>query len=56
MTLKEAAAIIGTSPDNLRGAIKRGTFRAVKHGRDWWVEPAEVERYRKENRRHQPSA
>lgn len=51
MTLIEAAALLGVTPDNLRGAIKRGALRAVKHGRDWWVEPAEVERYRKENRR-----
>jgi excisionase family DNA binding protein len=51
MTLIEAATLLGTSPDNLRGAIKRGTFHAVKHGRDWWVEPAEVERYRVEHRR-----
>lgn len=52
MTLIEAAAVIGTTPDNLRGAIKRGSLKAVKHGRDWWVEPREVERYRRENRRH----
>jgi excisionase family DNA binding protein len=51
MTLNEAAAILGTTPDNLRGAIKRGSLRAVKHGRDWWLERAEVERYQRENRR-----
>lgn len=51
MTLKEAAELLNTSPDNLRGAIKRGALKAVKHGRDWWVSAAEVERYRRENRR-----
>lgn len=51
MTLNEAAAILGTSPDNLRGAIKRGSLKATKHGRDWWVERSEVERYQRENRR-----
>lgn len=51
MTLKEAAEQLGTTPDNLRGAIARGALRAAKHGRDWWVEPREVERYRKEHRR-----
>jgi excisionase family DNA binding protein len=51
MTLKEAAAILGTTPDNLRMAIRRGSLRAVRHGRDWWVEPEEVERYQRENRR-----
>lgn len=49
--LKEAAAILGISPDNLRQAIARGSLAATKHGRDWWVEPAEVERYGRENRR-----
>ena len=53
MTLTEAAARLGTTPDNLRGAIKRGALKAVKHGRDWWLEPKEVERYRRENRRGQ---
>lgn len=51
VTLIEAAAKLGTSPDNLRGAIKRGALKAVKHGRDWWVTEAEVERYRREHRR-----
>lgn len=51
MTLKEAATLLGTTPDNLRGAIARGALKASKHGRDWWVSKAEVERYRRENRR-----
>ena len=51
MTLKEAAALLGVTPDNLRGAIARGSLKAAKHGRDWWVTAAEVERYRKESRR-----
>lgn len=51
MTLVEAATKIGTTPDNLRGAIKRGSLKAKKLGRDWIVTPAEVERYGRENRR-----
>ncbi len=51
MTLIEAAALVGTTPDNLRGAIKRGALKATKHGRDWWVERKEVERYIREHRR-----
>jgi excisionase family DNA binding protein len=47
MTLREAADRLGITPDALRLAISRGAFRAVKHGRDWWVEPREVERYRR---------
>lgn len=53
MTLIEAAALLGVTPDNLRGAIKRGSLEATKHGRDWWVEPKEVERYRADNLRGQ---
>lgn len=51
VTLIEAAAILGTSTANLRGAIARGAMKATKHGRDWWVSQAEVERYGRENRR-----
>jgi excisionase family DNA binding protein len=51
MTLKEAAASLGVSPANLRQAIARGSLKATKAGRDWFVTPREVERYRAENRR-----
>jgi excisionase family DNA binding protein len=51
MTLDQAAASLGVTARNLRGAIKRGALKAAKHGRDWWVEPREVERYRTEHRR-----
>jgi excisionase family DNA binding protein len=51
VTLKEAAAILGTTPDNLRGAIARGSLKAKKVGRDWIVSAREVERYQAENRR-----
>lgn len=51
MTLKEAAASLGVTPDNLRGAIARGALKATKLGRDWIVTPKEVEKYRAEHRR-----
>ena len=47
MILKEAADQLGVTPDNLRGAIARGSLHAVKVGRDWHVAPWEVERYRR---------
>jgi excisionase family DNA binding protein len=53
MTLKQAADKLGTSPDNLRGAIRRKALKAEKIGRDWFVSPDEVERYGRENRRGQ---
>jgi len=51
MTLKEAAAQLGLDPATLRQAIARGVLKATKWGRDWRVEPKEVERYRAEHRR-----
>lgn len=51
MTLKEAAALLGVTPDSLRAAIIRGSLQADKRGRDWFVTPAEVERYRANHRR-----
>ena len=51
MTLIEAAALLGVTPDNLRGAIKRGSLKARKVGRDWTVTAREVERYRANHRR-----
>ena len=46
MTLDEAAAALGLSTVTLRSQIANGRLRAVKHGRDWWLTPGEVERYR----------
>lgn len=46
MTLKEAAASLGVTPDTLRQQIAAGRLKATKRGRDWWVTKGEVERYR----------
>ena len=51
MTLIEAAASLGVSPETLRSQIRNGKLRAEKRGRDWHVTPKEVERYRRESRR-----
>ncbi len=51
MTLKEAAELLGLSPTTLRVQIKNGALKAKKIGRDWWVTPKEVERYREEHKR-----
>jgi excisionase family DNA binding protein len=45
MTLRNAAAKLGVAPDTLRAQIRRGRLRAIKPGRDWFVEAAEVARY-----------
>lgn len=51
MTLIQAAAELGLTPDTLRQQIHAGKLRARKVGRDWTVTKGEVERYRRENRR-----
>lgn len=51
MTLIEAGAILGVTPDTLRQQIRAGTLTAKKRGRDWQVTAREVERYRVEHRR-----
>lgn len=51
MTLIEAAALLGVTPDTLRQQIAKGKLHATKRGRDWAVQPREVERYRAENKR-----
>ena len=49
MTLREAAAALGLTTGTLRQQIALDRLRAIKHGRDWWVIPGEVERYRAES-------
>ncbi len=51
VTLSEAAARLGINAATLRQQIANGKFTAVRHGRDWWVEEAEVYRYARESRR-----
>lgn len=49
MTTKEAAELLGLSPITVRRQIENGAIKATKRGRDWWVTPAEVARYRAES-------
>jgi len=49
LTVPEAAALLGISPDAVRMAIHRKRLRSTKKGRDHFIEPAEVERYATEN-------
>ncbi len=51
MTLNEAAAILGVTPDTLRQQLANGKLRGRKVGPIWTVTRREVERYGKENRR-----
>ena len=51
MTLAEAAALLGVTAATLRQQIANGKLKATKRGRDWWVTPREVERYRATSKR-----
>lgn len=52
MTLAEAAASLGVSPETLRWQVRNGKLKARKVGPIWTVTPKEVERYRRESRRY----
>lgn len=56
MTIPEAALALGVAPDTLRQQIKKRKLKAHKMGSSWYVSPAEVERYSRENRRKGPEA
>lgn len=49
MPLADVARSLGLAPSTLRHQIRNGKMLAEKRGRDWFVEPSEVERYRREN-------
>jgi len=50
ITTTQAAQRLGVEPKTVTRYIKRGTIAAEKRGRDWWIAPEEVERYRRERR------
>ena len=47
MTLNEAAAILGVTPDTLRQQLANGKLRGRKIGPIWVLSKGEVERYRR---------
>ncbi len=51
LTLIQAAKLLGVAPATLRAQIHRARLKAVKLGRDWFVEEAEVERYRRDSQK-----
>ena len=51
MTLNEAAAILGVTPDTLRQQLANGKLRGRKIGPIWTVTRREVELYAKHHRR-----
>lgn len=45
MTTNDAARLARCTRQNVWLAIKQGKLRAAKVGRDWWIMPADLERW-----------
>jgi len=55
ITTKEAAALTGYTPRYFRKAIAKGTLKAQKRGRDWFLSKEEVLAYAAEMKRLGPA-
>lgn len=55
-TLREAAMVLGVTPDTLRQQIHNGAITAEKRGRDWYIRRTEVTRYGRERKRKKAGA
>ena len=51
MTTAEAAAALGIHRSRVLHLINEGRLHAERHGRDWWISPDEVERFKHEGRK-----
>jgi len=55
LTTADAARRLGINAKSVAILIKRGLIKAEKHGRDYSIEPSEIERYATERRpAHRP--
>lgn len=55
MTTTEAAAALKVSRAWVWRLIKADVLAAERRGRDWWIEEAEIERYKRERKpAHRP--
>lgn len=50
LTTGEAAHLLGCTSATVRQSITRGALTATRHGRDWLLTRAEVERYARDKR------
>lgn len=46
LTTQEAATNLGVTIRRIRALIQAGRLKAVKHGRDWDIDPADLEAVR----------
>ena len=49
MTVREAATLLGLAESTVRNQIMNGRIRTTKRGRDNWITPTALERYRREH-------
>jgi len=56
LTTIQAAEILGIRPETVRQQIQAGRISAEKHGRDWFIDPDELDRYRREHQQNGRSA
>jgi excisionase family DNA binding protein len=49
MTVREAATILGIAESTVRNQIMNGQIRATRRGRDNWITPSALERYRRDH-------
>ena len=59
ITTQEAAELTGITADYFRKAIRRGRFKAIKRGRDWFLVKEDILAYYQEmqrlgNAKHNP--
>ena len=47
MTIDQAAEILKLTARRVRVLIASGRLPATKHGRDWWIEPADLAKFAK---------
>ena len=50
MSVQEAADALGVGPAAVRKSIASGTLPAIKRGRSWWLDAAEIDRRRRQPR------
>lgn len=46
MTTQEAAEALGIHRSRVLHLIREGRLKATKHGRDWWIEEADLDAVR----------
>jgi excisionase family DNA binding protein len=55
LNTREAAAVLGLKLRTVQAHIAAGNLRAVKIGRDYFITPKEIERFKREKRpAHRP--